>query len=250
MRSPQPVYLTSLLFFAAIAGIIVSASAESTLTVKTDPEGIEVWLGDKFLGQAPIIEKKVKAGRYILKLVDPAQHSSTTEELLIQDGEPAVIERTITGKFGSLKVNSNPDGADVYIATELGKTPLTNDFMNPGKYRIEIRAPGSRYKTAVTEVTIPKGETVTIDTKLNKGNFFSTRNIVSFALLAGAAGGATWGIIEQGHCRMYQEWLKKTTIAINKPPLQEKLDGASLGRTLGLVLGSTCLLGLELVVLF
>ena len=45
--------------------------AEGTLTVKTDPEGIEVWLGDKFLGQAPIVEKKVRAGRYVLKLGRP-----------------------------------------------------------------------------------------------------------------------------------------------------------------------------------
>ena len=243
------VFLKPLLCFIATIGIAASVSAEGILTVKTDPEGIEVWLGDKFLGQAPIIDKKVRAGRSILKLVDPAQHSSTTEELFIQDGVPTVVERTITGKFGSLRVNSTPDGADVYIATELGKTPLSNDFINPGKYRIEIRATGSRYKTSVTEVTIPKGETVTIDKKLDKGNLFSVRNMISFALLAGAAGGFTWGIIEQGHYRMYQERLK-TTATVDKPALQDKIDGASLGRTLGLVLGSTCLLGLEIVILF
>ena len=169
--------------------------------------------------------------------------------LLIQDGEPLVIERTITSKFGSLKVTSDPDGADVYIATELGKTPLSNDFMNPGKYRIEIRPDGKRYQTAVSDVTIPKGETVTLDKKLTANNFFSTRNVVALGLLAVSAGGFTWGIIEQGHCGMYQERMK-TTLPAGKSALQDKIDGASLGRALGITLGGMGLIGLEIVVLF
>ena len=231
-----------------IAGLCIPIFAEGTLTVKTDPEGIEVWLGDKFIGQSPVIEKKIRAGRYTLKLVDPAQHSSVSEELLIQDGMPTVVERTISSKFGSLKVTSDPQGVDVYIATELGKTPLSNDFMNPGKYRIELRAPNSSYQTAVSEITIPKGETVSIDQKMQKQPFFTTKNIVSLALLSGAAGGVAWGLIEQGHCRMYQERLKANPGA--SASLQKNIDGASLGRTFGVIIGSACLVGLEIVVLF
>jgi len=241
--------LKAVVFALSIAGLSVPACAEGILTVKTDPEGIEVWLGDKFIGQSPVIEKKIRAGRYTLKLVDPAQHSSVSEDLIIQDGTPTVVERTISSKFGSLKVTSDPQGVDVYIATELGKTPLSNDFMNPGKYRIELRSPNSSYQTAVSEITVPKGETAFIDQKMQRRPFLTTKNIVSLALLSGAAGGVAWGLIEQGHCRMYQERLNNTT-AINKPALQDKIDGASLGRTFGVIIGSACLVGLEIVVLF
>jgi hypothetical protein len=223
-----------------IMGIGASVSGEGMLTVKTDPEGIEVWLGDKFIGQSPVIGKKIRAGRYTLKLVDPTQHTSTSEDLLIQDGEPTVVERTIASKFGSLKITSSPQSADVYIATELGKTPVANDFMNPGRYRIEIRPSNSWYQTAVTEVTIPKGETVYIDQKLQGKPLLTVKNILSLALMAGAAGGFAWGIVENGH---YEKYMKD-----GQP--SSAVDGAKLGRALGIVLGSSCLITLEIVALF
>ncbi|MBN2188561.1 MAG: PEGA domain-containing protein [Chitinispirillaceae bacterium] len=225
----------------ASAGICASVFAEGTLTVKTDPQGIEVWLGDKFIGQSPVIDKKIRAGRYTLKLVDPAQHTSSSEEILVQDGQPTVVERSIASKFGSLKITSSPQGADVYIATELGKTPVANDFMNPGRYRIEIRPANSWYQTAVTEVSIPKGETVFIDQKLHGKPLLTVRNILSLALMAGAAGGFTWGIIENGHYEKYMA---------GGAPSSSSADGARLGGTLGIILGASCLIGLEIVTLF
>jgi hypothetical protein len=223
------------------AAIGASVHAEGILTVKTNPDGIEVWLGEKFIGQSPVIDKRIRAGRYTLKLVDPTQHTSTSEDLLIQDGEPTVVERTIASKFGSLKITSNPQGADVYIATELGKTPVANDFMNPGRYRIEIRSPNSWFQTAVTEVSIPKGETVYIDQKLRGKPFFTVKNLLSLALMAGAAGGFAWGIIENGHYEKYKA---------DSPSSSSAMDGAQLGRTVGIVLGASCCIGLEIVALF
>jgi len=233
--------LNTALCVLVTAGMGVSVFAEGTLTVKTDPEGIEVWLGDKFIGQSPVFEKKIRAGRYTLKLVDPTQHTSTTEELQIQDGEATVVERTISSKFGSLKITSSPQGADVYLATELGKTPVANDFMNPGRYRIEIRPKNSWYQTAVTEVTIPKGETIFIDQKLRGKPFFTVKNILSLALMAGAAGGFAWGVIENGHYEKYNEDGRQPSSVV---------DGAKLGRTLGIAGGSSCLIGLGIVALF
>lgn len=227
--------------FVLTAGMLTATLADAVLTVKTDPDGIEVWLGDKFLGQSPIAEKKIKAGRYVLKLVDPVQHSSTTEDLLIQDNDTAVIERTISSKFGSLRVSSEPEGADVYIATELGKTPLTNDFMNPGKYRIEIRPFGPRYHTKACEVIIARGETASLNETLEKDKFLSRKTVLSMALFSGSLGGFIWGLVEQGHYRMYND---------RTPRIQSKVDDAALQRTLGIILGCSCVIGLEIVTFF
>ena len=229
----------------ALCGLLSAASAqgEGTLTVKTDPEGIEVWLNDQFIGQSPIIEKKIKAGRYSLKLVDPAQHTSTNEEVLITENEETVVDRTITTKFGSLRVTSQPEGAEVSIATELGKTPVANDFMNPGRYRLELRPGNSRYLPKVTEVTITKGEVVSIEETLKKQTFFTKKNIASLCLTGGAIGGFVWGLVEQGNYKAFKER--------KQPPApQSRIDGAALGRTLGIVIGSTCTIGLSIIALF
>jgi hypothetical protein len=233
--------LKTVLLVIVTAGMGMSVLAEGTLTVKTDPEGIEVWLGDKFVGQSPVFEKKIRAGRYTLKLVDPIQHTSTTEELLVQDGEPTVVERTISSKFGSLKITTSPQGADVFLATELGKTPVANDFMNPGRYRLEIRPANSLYQTIVTEITIPKGQTVFIDQKIKVKPLFTVKNALTLALMAGAAGGFAWGAIENGHYEKYNE-------DGHQPP--SVVDGAKLGRTLGIAGGSLCLIGLSIVAVF
>jgi hypothetical protein len=215
--------------------------AEGMLTVKTDPEGTEVWLDDQFVGQSPIIEKKIKAGRYTLKLVDPAQHTSANEEVLIQDNEETVVERTLTTKFGSLKVASQPEGAEVTIATELGTTPLRNDFMNPGRYRLEIKPADSRFFPKISEVTITKGEMVSVEETLVKKSFFTKKNVAALCLTGGAIGGFVWGIVEQGNYKAFKE---------RRPNPQNRIDGAALGRTLGIIIGSSCTIGVGIIALF
>jgi hypothetical protein len=223
-----------------LAGALAAARAEGVLTVKTDPDGIEVWLGDKFLGQSPILDKKVKSGRYTLKLVDPAQHSSSSEDVFLQDGDTTIIDRTITTKFGCLKITSDPAGADAFISTELGKTPLSNEFMNPGRYRLEIRPSGSRYNPALTEITIAKGQVVSIDQKLEPRKFFTTKKWISLGFFAGTVGGFIWAIVEQNNYDVYKD----------RGESQGKIDGAGIQRTLGLILGSGCAIGLEITALF
>jgi hypothetical protein len=172
----------------------VFAEAEGTLNVKTDPDGIEVWLDDKYIGDSPVIDKKLKAGRYSLKLVDPIQHTSSVEEVFIQANEQTVVEKTMKSRFGSLKVNSDPEGADVSILTSLGKTPLSNDFIVPGKYRLEINRQGC--KPTVADIVVPKGEVASVQKTLEKKNALDTKGLAKIALGIGAAGGIACALVE------------------------------------------------------
>jgi hypothetical protein len=236
------------------SGVFLHAFCDGTLSVKTDPDGIEVWLDDKFVGDSPIVEKKMKPGRYALKLVDPVQHSSTVEDIFIQDGENTVIEKTIKSKFGSLKVNSDPEGAQVFISTELGKTPLTNDFMNPGKYRIELRSPNKKYNSLSEDITIPRGEQVNLTKTLKKNKILDNKALLRLALGAGAGLGFVWAIVEQGK-------YKSNKSAYNDSPnhninrnydesLKDTYGTNATCRTLGIIGGSLCLVGLEIVAFF
>ena len=201
MPGNKPCLILSLI--AIIFSISINTFADGSLTVKTDPEGIEVWLDDKFIGDSPVFDKKLKGGRYNLKLVDPVQHSSTIEEIFIQENETTVIEKTIKSKYGTLKVQTDPEGAQVYISTELGNTPVSNDFMNPGKYRVEIRHPNSKYHPMVENIIIPRGEAVSISKTLEKEEFLNKKAKLRIVLGAITAGGIALALIEHSQAKKY-----------------------------------------------
>jgi len=229
------------------------AVEEGSLSVITDPEGIEVWLGEKYLGDSPIENRKLRTGRYTLKLIDPIQQVSATEEVFIQENKTTIIEKSLKRKFGTLKVKSDPEGADVIISTSLGKTPLTNDFMNPGKYTIEIRHNKKYFEPIFEDITIPQGKTVELTNTLVKKSPFDTKALFRILLGAGAIGGFAWGIYEQGNHK--EEKIK--AYYFEKEPNYDKMDEAKvqsdkaeIKRNVGIVIGVVCVIAFEIVAFF
>jgi hypothetical protein len=208
------------------------AQADGVLTVKTDPEGIKIWLDDKYIGDSPLLDKKLKPGRYSLKLVDPVQQTSSIEEVFIQSGETTVIEKTVKSNYGSLKVGSEPDGAEVSILTTLGKTPLSNDFMIPGKYRLEIKHPGSSYLKSVSDIVIPRGEIVSVNKALEKKSALDGKAVARLALGLGAIAGFGMAVGERTDGNFGGS------------------NGAVNGEWMGIVLGCLCVVGFEIVGFF
>jgi len=234
--------------------VTLFAVEEGTLTVTTDPEGVEVWLDDKYVGDSPIENRKLRAGRYTIKLVDPVQQVSTSEEILIQAGELTVVEKSLKAKFGTLKVTSEPEGADVFISTSLGKTPVENNFMNPGKYRIEIKHPKRSYIPVVEEVTIPAGKKVELTNTLARKSAFDTKAVVRLLLGVGAIGGFVWAIVDQGNHEEFETTAEDLeNWNQNDPEIeknQDKAKSAAVRRTIGIILGSACVVGFEIVAFF
>jgi hypothetical protein len=233
-----------------LSHLTVQAEAEGAFTVKTDPEGIEVWLNDKYIGDAPIFDKKLTPGQYSVKLVDPIRHTSINEQVFIQAGETTVLEKTMTTKFGTLRITSDPEGAEVYLSTPLGKTPFVNEFMNPGKYRLEVNYPSKLYKPVMQEVLIPKGENVAITKKLEKNNVFDNKALLRLAFGAGAAAGFIWAIVEQGKHMQLDERKDNKPMDSKLSDWEKDSKSAATKRVLGIVVGSVCIVGFEIVAFF
>jgi len=245
--------LCSIMAWITMASVLFNVFADGTLSVKTDPEGIEVWLDDNYIGDSPIADKKLKAGRYSLKLIDPVQHTSTIEQIFIQDNETTAIEKTLKAKFGSLRINSVPEGAKVYISTELGTTPVSNDFMNPGKYRIEVRHPNPKYRSANDDVVVQQGSTVNLSKTLEKEKEkgFGKLDALRLGLGVVTLGGFIWAIVEQGDHKMNeQKAISYAAAPAVADDYQKKADGAGIRRTVGIIIGSTAIVGLEIVAFF
>jgi hypothetical protein len=107
-------------------------------------------------------------------------------------------------RFAKLRVDSDPPGAEVVIVAELGKTPLTNEFINPGMYKIEIRHK-SGYLPAVEELTLRDGQHAVVSHKLKKPQLFTKKRQIQLALGAGAAAGFAYAIVEQNERSAYRQ---------------------------------------------
>ncbi len=219
-------------FFVLAPFTMTYAEADGVLTVKTDPEGIKIWLDDKYIGDSPLLDKKLKPGRYSLKLVDPVQQTSSIEEVFIQAGETTVIEKTVKSNYGSLKVTTDPEGAEVSVLTGLGKTPLSNDFMIPGKYRLEIKHPGKYYEKFVTDIVIPRGEMVTMNKTLEKKKSFNGKAVARLVLGAGAIAGFIMAVVEASDDNF------------------RGTNGTVPGMVIGITAGTLCVIGFEIVGFF
>ena len=229
------------------------AEQEGDLTVISDPSGLEIWLGDKYLGDTPLYNRKIKIGSYILKLIDPVQQISKNEEILIQEGKTTTIEISLKTRFGTLKVDSDPDGAEVHLYTMLGKTPLENNFMNPGKYHIEIRHPKKRYIPVIDEITIPQGKKLEITNKLAKRALLDTKAYFRLLFGAGAVTSYMWALVEQGNYKRFDtDRMWYLNIGDNEKMAESKVksDKAAVKRILGIVIGSVCVLGFEIIAFF
>jgi hypothetical protein len=229
------------------------AVEEGSLSVITDPEGIEVWLGDKYLGDSPIENRKWRTGRYLIKLIDPIQQVSTTEEVFIQECKTTIIEKSLKRKFGTLKVKSEPEGANVTISASLGKTPLTNNFMNPGKYTIEISHNKKFYEPIFEEITIPQGKTVELTNTLIKKSPFDTKALIRILLGACAIAGSAWSIYEQGNHKQekVKAWyFEKDKENAKKDEANKKSNEAEVRRNCGIVIGVVCVIAFEIVAFF
>jgi|GEM_PF-749661 len=187
--------------FALIPGFFLYAAAPpqegGTLTVITVPERAEVWIDGGYAGLTPIRDKVLAPGRYTLRLVDPTRQTSTSETVVIGDGERLIVERSLGGSYARLRVDTDPQGANVGISADLGKTPIVNDYLTPGQYKIEIRHPNTKYLPIFVDTSFVDGQLLTISHKLGKPPLFTTKRTVQLALGTGAALAWTWAVIEQ-----------------------------------------------------
>ena len=247
--SPFQPWVRLLLVLPLLCGAVVGAG-DGELTVLTDPEGVEVWVDDNYVGDTPLIGKKLSQGKYTVKLIDALRRTSVSEEVYISEDETTTIEKSLQTKFGSLIVNSRPEGANVYLMTPLGTSPLKNEFMNPGRYRLEFRHPSRLYKTATEDIEITGGETVTLSPTLEKDNPFDRKALIRLGLGVGTAAGFVWAIVEQGKHKELEERITGNQGTQDVKEWEDHSQRAAIKRTLGIVVGAVCLTGLEIVAFF
>jgi hypothetical protein len=242
----------SVAVFALTPGSFLDAAPPSggTLTVITVPERAEVWINDGYTGLTPIRDKSLAAGKYTLRLVDPSRQKSTSETIVISDDERLLVERALGGSSARLRVDTDPQGADVSISTDLGKTPLINDYLTTGEYRIEIRHPNAKYQTFTKDVSFIDGQPVTISLKLEKPPIFTFKRCVQLGLGTGAILAWTGAVIEQHQTSSLKQKSKdmREGAPDESKKLQEQSNEAGIWRTIAIVAGASLAVALQVTI--
>ena len=107
--------------------------------VNSTPDGSQVFLDGKPVGQSPISKTKIASGTHELRVTYNLYHEHS-EEFAVQDGDNKKFDINLKPAFGTLIVQSQPEsGANVYVDDKLvGTTPYTKEMMPSGQYRVKI----------------------------------------------------------------------------------------------------------------
>lgn len=141
----------------------------------SEPAGAKVYLDDEFIGNTPLDITK-KPGKYQVRLSMP-QHDDVKESITLNETESRtlnfpmqgpVIERKAAAVASSVKITSNPAGAEVFVNGELvGNTPY--DLVRaPASYR--LRLIHKDYVTKEETVSIVEGEARPIHIDMEKNH--------------------------------------------------------------------------------
>ena len=120
------------------------ANAKGGLLVKTAPSGATVTLGGEDVQPSPATFKGVKIGKYPLR-VSLDRYEPLSREVEIKENEfDDLGTLTLTRSTGSLKLTSEPAGADYELtgadtAKKTGQTPADLTSLPTGDYRYSVK---------------------------------------------------------------------------------------------------------------
>ncbi len=123
------------------------------LFVSTDPETTaEIRVDGQSLGAAPLQNHELPTGSYQLE-IRAERYQPYAADIDIEGlGKTHEIVAQLEPGWSEVTLNSNPEGAQLWVADEnLGTTPLTAEVLM-GSRTLELRLPG--YKTWTTELLV------------------------------------------------------------------------------------------------
>jgi len=131
------------------------AAFAAEVKISSTPPGATVFVDAKYAGVTPLTKPDLPPGEHQLKLV---RHGYKAWQKAITVAEqPSAVEATLEAiPSGTLKITSQPTGADVYLDGELaGQTPLTLENLEPAEY--EVRVQKANFAPVTRRVELAKG---------------------------------------------------------------------------------------------
>ena len=127
------------------------------LVVETEPDGVEVLVGDSLAGVTPLQVRGVRAGAYPITLRHPHYETVRLDGQELSDGRVLRIERALTRAAGAITIITDPAGAWVERGGErlAQGTPVTLEGLPAGL--VELTLGAEEHRSVRVEAEVPKG---------------------------------------------------------------------------------------------
>lgn len=142
----------------------VTLEAAAILRIVTAPGGADVLVDGVKEAESPA-EVPVRPGLRAIEVVKTG-HESWSGKLSFTAGERRLVNLELPYRFGRLEIFSSPSGSRVYLDDEAqdSVTPLVLEEVVPGRYHLRLVL--DTFEDSVSEVTVGRGETVSVFEKL------------------------------------------------------------------------------------
>ncbi len=156
----------------------------TTLTVRTIPPGARVLVDGAFVGPSPY-SGKINGGRHRISF----EHEGRTEhrDISVDFGEPAVLELTLRGEAGTLRVVGPPGAVLIVDDMPAGALPAAVE-LSPGPHAIKVTSYG--YAPFETTATIAANRETVIKAQMPRALGSADGKTIHAGYLIGFGGGA------------------------------------------------------------
>jgi len=137
-----------------------SSRRTGTATFESNPRGADVYVNDTYLGRTPLRNEELETGDYSARF-ELDGYESASVNFSVREGRSRTVEADLRSRRGSIRVQGNVGGADVYLnGSRQGSIPsgsgrLELQDLDSGQYELTVIAPG--YSTHVSTVRVDSG---------------------------------------------------------------------------------------------
>lgn len=139
---------------------------EGSISVNSNPQGARVYLDNEYKGDTPLNIRNVTTGRHTVRIA-LADYQEWIGDVTVLSSrvERISVDLKPQEEHGSISINSNPQGADIYLDGDyVGLTPINLQNIPAGNYRVNILS--SDYEEWVEEIHVSPKKTARINAKL------------------------------------------------------------------------------------
>jgi len=136
-----------------------------SISVNSNPQGARVYLDNAYKGDTPLNIRNVATGRHSIRIMLSGYEEWSRDITVSSQVERISVDLKTQRAYGSISINSDPSGADIYLNDEYkGLTPLNLQNISAGKYTVKIFLPG--YEEWVDEVLVSPSRTARVYAEL------------------------------------------------------------------------------------